>query len=364
MMRIRGKLFTSYCLNMSDVTFPYEWRLSDGYPAKGVEKHGLKVFGTFICGGGSSMGYKLAGYDHLGGVELDVPVAGVYKQNHHPKYLFVEDIRKFNERTDLPEELYNLDILDGSPPCSTFSMAGEREKAWGKEKRFKEGQALQRLDDLVFVYIETIKKLQPKVAILENVKGIVLGNARAYAKEMIKAINLAGYDVQVFQLNAASMGVPQKRERVFFICRRRDLGFPKLCLSFNEPVILFREIIDRTDQSCNLTEYQKHLWDNRVKKDTSFGDIIDRLEHRLSMFSNPIIHSDDAAPTLTSGAGVIALYDIPRGLNRREACLVGSYPLDYNFSDVRHEYLIGMSVPPVMIARISHEIYRQWFKNL
>lgn len=348
---------------MSDMEFHYEWRLSDGYLAKGIENHRLEVFGTFICGGGSSMGYKLAGYDHLGGVELDVHVACVYRQNHHPKYLFVEDIRKFNERTDLPDELYQLDILDGSPPCSTFSICGEREKAWGKKKRFKEGQALQRLDDLVFVYIETINKLQPKVAILENVKGIVLGNARAYAKEMVKAIKLAGYDVQVFQLNAASMGLPQKRERVFFICRRKDLCFPPLQLSFNEPVILFREIIDRTDQTCNLTEYQKYLWDNRGKKDTSFGDIIERLEHRLSMFSNPIIHSDDVAPTLTSGAGVNALYDIPRNLNKREACLIGSYPLDYKFGDTKYEYLIGMSVPPVMMARIATEIYSQWFKK-
>ena len=113
--------------------FPYQWLLKDGYPAIGVKYHGLKVFGTFICGGGSSMGYKLAGYHHLGGVELDVPVASVYKENHHPDYLFVEDIRQFNERNDLPEELYHLDILDGSPPCSTFSICGEREKAWGKE---------------------------------------------------------------------------------------------------------------------------------------------------------------------------------------------------------------------------------------
>jgi DNA (cytosine-5)-methyltransferase 1 len=38
--------------------FPYKWNLTDGYPAKGIKSNGLKVFGTFICGGGSSMGYK------------------------------------------------------------------------------------------------------------------------------------------------------------------------------------------------------------------------------------------------------------------------------------------------------------------
>lgn len=340
----------------------FEWHLKNGYPSEGIEHHGLKVFGTFICGGGSSMGYKLAGYNHIGGVELDEQVSRVYKKNHSPKYLYTEDIRLFNERKDLPEELYNLDILDGSPPCSTFSMAGEREKAWGKKKRFKEGQAMQRLDDLVFIYIETISKLHPKIAILENVKGIIQGNARAYSKEIVKRVQKIGYDVQVFLLNSATMGIPQKRERVFFICRKRNLNFPKLQLTFSETPILFREIMDKNDLSENLTEYQRMLWNNRRKSDKSFGDIIDRQEKRLSMFSNPIIHSDDVAPTLTSGAGVNALFDLPRSLNKREMCLIGSYPLDYDFGDIKPEYLIGMSVPPVMAARISYEIYKQWFQ--
>ena len=120
--------------------FPYAWYMRDGYPANGIEKHGCKVFGTFICGGGSSMGYKLAGFNHLGGVELDPRVAEIYKVNHNPKYLYTMDIRDFNKLQDLPEALYNLDSLDGSPPCSPFSTAGSREKAWGKEKKFSEGQ--------------------------------------------------------------------------------------------------------------------------------------------------------------------------------------------------------------------------------
>ena len=61
--------------------FPYQWYLSDGYPATNVPKHGGTVFGTFICGGGSTMGYKLAGYHHLGGVEIDPKVAQAYQAN-------------------------------------------------------------------------------------------------------------------------------------------------------------------------------------------------------------------------------------------------------------------------------------------
>ena len=224
--------------------FPYKWNISDGYPAKGIEKNNLNVFGTFICGGGSTMGYKLAGFNHLGGVEIDPPIADVYKENHNPKYLFLQDIRDFNKRTDLPTELFSLDLLDGSPPCSTFSMAGSREKAWNKEKVFREGQAKQTLDDLVFVYCDTIIKLQPKVFLLENVKGIIQGNAKIYSKAIVRKMTKAGYTVQVFCLNAASMGVPQKRERVFFIGHKNEFKLPKLKLEFNEKVIPYSDFED------------------------------------------------------------------------------------------------------------------------
>ena len=128
---------------MSRHKFPYEWKISDGYPAKGIHYHGLKVFSCFSCGGGSTMGYKLAGYDVIGCNEIDPKMMAAYVANHKPKYSFLEPIQTFKLRQDLPKELYKLDILDGSPPCSSFSMAGNREKDWGKEKKFREGQVKQ-----------------------------------------------------------------------------------------------------------------------------------------------------------------------------------------------------------------------------
>src|SRR6185503_9599664 len=122
-------------------------------------------------------------------------------------------------------EFYNLDILDGSPPCSTFSMAGSREEAWGKEKQFREGQAMQTLDDLFFDFIALANKLKPKVIIAENVKGLIQGNAKGYVKEIYQKFEDTGYNVQLFLLNAATMGVPQRRERVFFIGLRNDFEF-------------------------------------------------------------------------------------------------------------------------------------------
>lgn len=110
----------------------WKWSMKEDYPAT---KNGLKVFSCFACGGGgSTMGYKLAGCEVLGCNEIDPRMNKVYVANHKPKYNYLMDIRDFNKLDDLPEELFHLDILDGSPPCSTFSMAGQREEAWGVEK--------------------------------------------------------------------------------------------------------------------------------------------------------------------------------------------------------------------------------------
>ena len=333
--------------------FPYKWYLKDGYP----DKNGFKVFGTFINGGGSSMGYKLAGFEHLGGVEIDPQVADIYKTNHKPKYLYVDDIREFNKRDDLPEELYNLDILDGSPPCSTFSMAGSRESAWGKEKVFREGQAKQTLDDLVFVYIETINKLRPKVAILENVKGMIAGNAKAYVKEANRRLNDYGYNVQIFLLNAASMGVPQKRERVFFVCSKKELNYPKLKLSFNEKAIPFREVKSIGEKE-GINGQRAELWE-KCKQGDNFSTITPNKN-----FSSMRLSDVKVCNTITANQCEGFFHSTEkRSLVKDELCKIGSYPMDYNFKTIRPMYLVGMSVPPVMIAQIANQIFIQWFSK-
>lgn len=297
------------------------------------------------------MGYKLAGYDHLGGVEIDPKVAEVYRLNHNPKNLFVQDIREFNKREDLPEELYSLDLLDGSPPCSSFSMAGNREKDWGKKKQFREGQEFQRLDDLVFEYVRTIEKLQPKVALLENVKGLITGNAKVYAKNLKTAFDAAGYRVQVFLLNAASMGVPQKRERVFFIGQRKDLALPDLRLAFNEKPITFSEVDEGEIKAKVLPDGFLKDWNN-AKPGESVG----------KFFSNQKVNPFDVLNTIASGTYKFH-HKQQREISDREFCMCGSYPMDYNFNGTEAKYLIGMSVPPVMTAQIANQIYLQWLSK-
>ena len=95
--------------------FPWKWRLED---LGDRPKNGRTVFSCFSCGGGSSMGYKLAGYDVVGCCEIDPEMMKIYRQNNHPRLHYLMDVRDFARLPDdgLPDELKHLDILDGSPP--------------------------------------------------------------------------------------------------------------------------------------------------------------------------------------------------------------------------------------------------------
>lgn len=344
--------------------FPYKWNLVDGYPAKGIPKNDYNVFGTFICGGGSTMVYKLAGFNHLGGVEIDPKIAKVYELNHKPKHLYIEDIREFVKRSDIPKELYNLDLLDGSPPCSSFSMAGNREKDWGKKKVFKEGQSEQVLDDLFFEYIALAKKLQPKIVLAENVKGLIQGNAKLYVKKIFKAFDEVGYNVQLFLLNAASMGVPQKREMVFFICQRKDLNLPKLKLEFNEKDIFFGDL-KTIDNDNKLTDYDLDVWNRKILGDNDYCDTLKRTENKETNWNSKYIYDEKVCNTVASSSGSkLVCFSEPRKLNNNELKMIGSFPLDYNFKTIEPKYLIGMSVPPVMTAQIANKIKIQWLDKI
>lgn len=338
--------------------FPWRWNLAD---LAVVEKNGLRVFSTFACGGGSSMGYKLAGFDVVGCLEIDPQMMKIYKTNHHPEVACLMDIREAVEMADeLPDALHNIDVLDGSPPCSVFSMAGDREKAWGKEKRFREGQKEQRLDDLFFSFVALAEKLRPKVVVAENVKGLVQGNARGYVREIVGAFDRAGYEVQIFLLNAAKMGVPQARERVFFIGQRKDLEPGRLRLSFNEPPVCFGEIRSEKGKPVGgevLADLARYI----RRGDRDLSDVARRVRRKDgAYFSSQINWDEEPSHTITAGGLNFRGCD---GMAFSDADIIAAqtFPKDFDFCGASVQYVCGMSVPPVMMANVAAEIARQVF---
>ncbi len=342
------------------------WNLSE---LKEVPKNGLKVFSCFHCGGGSTMGYKLAGYTVLGGVEIDPEMMEIYRANHKPRISYLMGVEEFNKipNDKLPAELFDLDILDGSPPCSSFSMSGSREKKWGEASKFREGQSVQVLDDLFFHFIETARKLRPKVVVAENVKGLISGNARGYVKEIFSYFNLAGYDCQLFLLNASRMGVPQRRERTVFIARKKSLELPPLSVNFSEVIIPLRKAFEPIESHPKyihhgvkpLSEAFARWW-----RLTEVGKSFSTVHPNKSYFNNFRAHPDRPANTLlATSASWPTRWDEPRRFSPIEMMICQTFPLDYNFKQVQAGYVCGMSVPPFMMQRVADQIERQWFSK-
>lgn len=329
------------------------WRLADLDPP---DVDAPKVFSCFHCGGGSSMGYRLAGFDVVGGVEIDPEMMGLYRRNLKPARSYMMSVQDF-VHGEIDDELIGIDVLDGSPPCSSFSMAGAREKNWGKKKHFREGQAEQVLDDLFFRFIDVAKVLKPKFIVAENVKGLVMGKAVGYVQQIFKRFrDEAGYTTQAFLVDSSRMGVPQSRERSFFLCRRLDLNLPPIKLDFREnPIPVAKAIAGCQTNGKRLPPSLHKDW-LKIKSG---------LEPRYH--STAIIDPMRPSPTLTtkctSPEGSIMHWDRPRKLSPHEAIRLQTFPEDYDFMDSEPGYVMGMSVPPFMMQRVADQVLRQWVQR-
>jgi len=186
--------------------------------------NGYQAVSTFSGCGGSSLGYKMAGFRVLWANEFIPAAQDTYRANHHGTILDTRDIRTV-QPADILEAIGmqagELDLFDGSPPCASFSTAGKREAGWGKVKAYSDTK--QRTDDLFFEYTRLVKGVQPKVFVAENVSGLVKGTAKGYFLEILAALKECGYTVSAKLLDAQWLGVPQMRQRVIFVGVRNDL---------------------------------------------------------------------------------------------------------------------------------------------
>ena len=344
---------------------PCSWLLSD---LDKVPKNGLKVMSTFACGGGSSIGYKRAGCDVIAANDIDPEMAWHYKRNVNPKHYFLCPIRDLLT-ADLPDELFNLDILDGSPPCSTFSMAGSREKTWGKKKHFREGQAEQVLSDLFFDWLDLVARLKPRVAIAENVKGMLVGNAKGYTKLVMQKLQDIGYRPQLFLVNAADCGVPQRRERVFFCALRKDIAKPRLVLAPRAPWVSVQsaflylpELTNAEIEDTKPTGIDFKAW-AKTEQGGCYADYFEKYEGRNNAFSHQKMHALRPACTLTATHDNFTHYNQCRKMTFREWKRLGSFPDNYVAkSDKIGKYMIGMSVPPKMTEVVARAVIDQWLR--
>lgn len=327
------------------------------------EKKEFTVVSTFSGGGGSSTGYKMAGLNVVWANELIDSARETYALNHPKTILDSRDIRTLSADDILKAtglKSGELDIFDGSPPCSAFSMAGKREDGWGVKKKYSD-HAVQVVDDLFFEYARLLKGLQPKVFIAENVKGLVIGAAKGYFIEITRRLKDCGYKVKASVLDASYLGVPQARERVIFIGVRDDLGIDP---SFSLPFRSRPSLQDALD-SCNGLYVEPET--SMIKY--AVGAEWRRLkigEQSTKYFQ--LIRCDPRRPsptiTTTAGANSAASPTHPyecRKFSLAELRAICGFPPDYRLSGDFNQSAerLGRAVPPVMMMQIALHVKKE-----
>ena len=165
----------------------------------------MKSLDLFAGAGGMTLGFKHAGIESVGAIEIDRFAAETFKYNFPNIPIYQRDIYSFSD-----EEVFNLfkgvDIVAGGPPCQGFSVAGPSQYG-----------IIDKRNSLIMEFYRFINILRPRFCVLENVKGILSGKMNSSQKALsvyLDAMSHIGYTNKVYLLQAANFGVPQYRERI------------------------------------------------------------------------------------------------------------------------------------------------------
>lgn len=301
------------------------------------------VISTFAGCGGSSLGYKMAGYHELLAVEWDDNAVETFRLNFPEVPVYHGDIAALSAEKCMElagVKAGELDVLDGSPPCQGFSTAGKRKYDDPRNSLFKE-------------YARLLAGLQPKVFVMENVTGMVKGHMKQAYLAIVRALRDCGYRVKGEVLNAMYYGVPQSRERVIVIGVREDLGIePSHPKPQTRPMSLrqaLKNITPSKEPPPKITPLRAKRW-----KETKRGDA---HKERFSLLR---LHWDKPAPTIlkVSGSGGHFHPDEPRLLTISELAACASFHSPYRFPPnwLQAVERIGNSVPPNLMRAIALHI--------
>jgi len=364
------------------------------------EKKALfNVLSTFAGGGGSSTGYRLAGAKILAINEFVPEAQNTYRENYPDTLIIPGDIKKlsgkdFLEKVNLkPGE---LDLLDGSPPCSAFSMAGSvshgkgntHADAFGKKKKYSDIEGVENVEDLFFEFLRVAEEIKPKVIIGENVEGLTMGEAKEYFHKIQNRFEDIGYLVVADVLNSSYYGVPQARKRTFFIAVREDVA-EKVGINFmtmyqlypeknNEQTLLGEAIND----VVNEDQEEINLLLEKLSIETAVGKTL----HKMPLDPDKVLTGMDyhdkghhfnlkrcslrkPSPTITAMGNFPGVAGTCHPLENRKFTIkelkrIMSLPEDFKLTGKHQQQSerIGRMVPPLMMKALAESVYNKVLK--
>ncbi|MEU3452985.1 DNA cytosine methyltransferase [Micromonospora sp. NPDC006766] len=336
----------------------------------------LTCIDLFAGAGGATQGLRAAGYDVLGAVEVDPAAAASYRLNHPETRLWQCDIRslpasKLRRESELA--VGELTLLKACPPCQGFSTLARGDDSDSGNDR----------NDLVLDIVRFVRAFRPAAIMLENVPGLERDVRFSRIK---KSISELGYSLSSFRLDAASVGVPQRRRRLIMIAiRGRKAQIPAAL-----PDLLGEWFVDRPqtarealtglasamtpDDSLNRHRAHSPKVVARISAVPIGGNRFDlppehqlkchvNLSKRNATASYGRVRLDEPAPTMTTRCATPACGSFihpteHRGLTLREAATFQTFPYSYRFSGDfgSIERQIGNAVPVRMAQALGEAV--------
>ena len=328
--------------------------------------------------GGLSLGFSSAGCKIKGFVEIDDGLSRIYSMNFPHTKRVGSDITQITpaEVQDFRHAVGDIDVLIGGPPCQGFSLSGKRDVNDHRNYLFSD-------------FVRFVDTVRPKAAILENVRLLTSMRSRSgglVKDQIVHELCSLGYTARLYSVNACDYGVPQHRERVFFLAVRSDLGvaptFP--APQYGRPPTLFQKPPRTFADACSDLEYiesgettrdplhaaVKHpdhvirwLWD--VPQGGSAHDNRDPDLRPPSGYNTTYKRQswDEPGSTVQTTFGMISgcrnVHPIAtRSLTVREAARLQSFPDDYVFvgpiGTIRTA--LGNAVPPLLARAIADHV--------
>lgn len=364
------------------------------------EKRSLfNVLSTFAGGGGSSTGYRLAGGKILAVNEFVPEAQNTYRENYPNTTIVPGDIKELTG-TYLMEQagvkVSELDILDGSPPCSAFSMAGSvshgegrtHADAFGKKKQYSDIKGVENVEDLFFEFLRVAKDIKPKVIIGENVEGLTMGEAKEYFHKIQNTFEDIGYLIVANVLDSSYFGVPQSRKRCFFIGVREDVA-EKVGINF---MTMYQLYPDKNDFRTTLgeaindvvnedKEELEYLFD-KISPERAVGKtlmkmpkdpdkVLTGMDYHVKGHHFNLKRSSlrKPCPTITAMGNLAGVAGTCHPIEDRKFTIkelkrIMSLPEDFKLTGQHKQQSerIGRMVPPLMMKALAESVYNKVLK--
>ena len=337
------------------------------------------VLDLFSGAGGFSYGFKNAGFNIVAAIEKDMDAIKTHELNFPDSKIFNRDITTFTDN-EINSLFSNVDIIIGGPPCQGFSIANLKR------------DILDPRNKLFLEYVKFVRLIKPKIFILENVKGLLSLNKGQTKDAILFLFSELGYNIEYQVLNSADYGIPQKRQRVFFVGVRSDLNKRFTFNLEKENLVTIEEAIkdlyhnngskdgNIEQQLEPITSYQKKIWDSPIIKNhyssalkevtlnkikyvsegQNWRSIPKELLGNKERFSTAYyrLDSQDISPTVDTFHRNIFHPKVDRFPTVRENARLQSFPDSFVFigSKTSQYKQVGNAVPPILAEKLGNAI--------